>query len=63
MALLDVMTPEPLPADHPLWTTPNCWITPHTAGGHANETERLVAHFVENVDRFRAGESLQDRVI
>jgi len=62
-AFLDVMTPEPLPADHPLWTTPNCWITPHTAGGHANETERLVAHFVENVDRFRAGESLQDRVL
>jgi phosphoglycerate dehydrogenase-like enzyme len=62
-AFLDVTTPEPLPADHPLWTAPNCWITPHSAGGHTNETERLVAHFLENLTRFTAGQSLQDRVI
>jgi phosphoglycerate dehydrogenase-like enzyme len=62
-AFLDVMTPEPLPADHPLWTAPNCWITPHSAGGHSNETERLVAHFVENLARFTAGNQLLDRVI
>ena len=28
-AYLDVTEPEPLPADHPLWTTRNCYITPH----------------------------------
>ena len=32
-AYLDVMVPEPLPPGHPLWTAPNCFITPHTAGG------------------------------
>ncbi|WP_420624263.1 NAD(P)-dependent oxidoreductase [Candidatus Poriferisodalis sp.] len=28
-AALDVTDPEPLPADHPLWSLPNCLITPH----------------------------------
>ncbi len=29
---LDVYEQEPLPADHPLWTTPGVLLTPHTAG-------------------------------
>ena len=33
-ACLDVMDPEPLPKDHPLWTTPRVWITPHISGGY-----------------------------
>ena len=32
-ACLDVMDPEPLPKDHPLWTTPRVYITPHISGG------------------------------
>src|SRR5665213_699476 len=32
-AYLDVTDPEPLPPEHPLWSAPNCHITPHTAGG------------------------------
>jgi phosphoglycerate dehydrogenase-like enzyme len=62
-AYLDVTDPEPLPVDHPLWSTPNCYITPHTAGGHHDEPERLVRHFVENLRRFEHGEALLDRVI
>ena len=62
-AYLDVTNPEPLPADHPLWKTPNCYITPHTAGGHSNEQERLVKLFLENLKRFVAGEELQDRIV
>lgn len=61
-AYLDVTEPEPLPPDHPLWSAPNCLITPHTAGGHANESERLVRHFLENLNRFTAHEPLVDRV-
>ena len=59
---LDVTTPEPLPSDHPLWSAPNCFITPHTGGGHADETLRIVKHFVHNLHRFERGESLIDRV-
>jgi phosphoglycerate dehydrogenase-like enzyme len=61
-AYLDVCTPEPLPPEHPLWTLPNCFITPHSAGGHANESERLVLHFLSNLRRFERGEPLLDRV-
>ncbi len=33
-ACLDVMDPEPLPEDHPLWTAPRVYITPHISGGY-----------------------------
>lgn len=62
-AYLDVTDPEPLPPEHPLWTTPNCFITPHTAGGHANEKERQVQHFLENLRRFTRGQDLLNRII
>ena len=62
-AYLDVTDPEPLPRDHPLWKLPNCWITPHTAGGHADEFERIVRHFLENLRRFEHGEPLLDRIV
>jgi phosphoglycerate dehydrogenase-like enzyme len=59
-AYLDVTVPEPLPPEHPLWVAPRCYITPHTAGGHSDEHERFVAHFIENLNRFTAGEPLVD---
>lgn len=62
-AWLDVTEPEPLPDPHPLWSAPNCFITPHTAGGHTNETGTLVEHFLANLDRFVRGEPLRDRVM
>ncbi len=62
-AYLDVTTPEPLPPEHVLWTLPNCHITPHTAGGHHNEQERLVRLFLENLRRFTADEELIDRIV
>jgi phosphoglycerate dehydrogenase-like enzyme len=61
-AYLDVADPEPLPANHPLWTAPNCLVTPHTAGGHADEGERTVRHFLENLARFTGGRPLLDEV-
>ena len=62
-AWLDVTDPEPLPDGHPLWTAPNCFITPHVAGGHRGETAHLVGHFLENLRRFERGEPLLDRVL
>jgi phosphoglycerate dehydrogenase-like enzyme len=62
-AYLDVTNPEPLPPEHVLWTLPNCYITPHTAGGHHNEHERLVRLFLENLRRIEKGEELLDRIV
>lgn len=62
-AYLDVTDPEPLPPDRPLWSAPNCFITPHTAGGRDNEFEQLVRHFLANLRRFERGETLADRVV
>lgn len=62
-AWLDVTTPEPLADDHPLWTLENCHVTPHTAGGHKNESLTLVNHFLANLQRFVRGEALVDRVM
>ena len=62
-AYLDVTDPEPLPAEHPLWREPACTITPHSAGGHANESARLVGHFLRNLERFASGQALADRVL
>ena len=62
-AYLDVTDPEPLPGEHPLWTAPNCFITPHTAGGSHDEFHRLVRHFLDNLRRFERGEALKDRVV
>lgn len=62
-AYLDVSDPEPVPPGDPLWTAPNCFITPHTAGGHSDEFARLARHFLANLDRFVAGKELRDRII
>ena len=62
-AYLDVTDPEPLPPEHPLWSAPNCYITPHSAGGHKSEPQRLVQHFLDNLRRYERGETLEDRVI
>jgi phosphoglycerate dehydrogenase-like enzyme len=62
-AFLDVTDPEPLPPDHPLWLAPNICITPHTAGGHADEFLDSVKHFLENLRRFDSGLDLLDQVI
>lgn len=62
-AYLDVTDPEPLPPEHPLWTTRNCFITPHTAGGRRDQDEALAEHFLANLAAFERGEALIDRVI
>ena len=56
-AALDVVEPEPLPEDHPLWQMDNVIITPHLAGKGVvpGRHYRLLR---ENVRRFAAGEAL-----
>ena len=63
-AALDVMYPEPLPADHPLWTAKNCIITPHISGdmGLPYTVDKTVEFFCENLERYVRGEELLHRV-
>ncbi len=48
-AALDVTDPEPLPADHPLWTLRNCLVTPHNAGHTPQYWERCTEILVESL--------------
>ena len=54
-AALDVTTPEPLPAEDPLWDAPRLIITPHSAGGKPVGADERIA---ENLRRLGAGEEL-----
>ena len=62
-AYLDVTDPEPLPPSHELWSTPNCYITPHTAGGRHDQDETIVRHFLQNLAAYEAGGAMTDRVV
>ena len=55
---LDVTDPEPLPDGHPLWSMPNCVITPHIGNTQAMAKPLLSARITENVRRWAAGEEL-----
>ncbi len=61
-AVLDVFNEEPLPADSPLYDTPNLIITPHTSWSSDRVVERSLALFVENLERFAAGTPLENVV-
>jgi len=61
-AVLDVMDPEPLPEGHPLWTAPNCMITPHIGGATPQFIHRGFRLAAEQVRRFAAGEPLDNVV-
>jgi phosphoglycerate dehydrogenase-like enzyme len=62
-AYLDVTTPEPLPKEHPLWTAPRCYITPHVAGGMQDEGKRVLDHFLANYEKFALRKPLADRIV
>jgi phosphoglycerate dehydrogenase-like enzyme len=62
-AYLDVFDPEPLPPEHPLWTTRNCFITPHTAGGRRDQDDAIIRHFLANLAAFESGATMVDRVV
>lgn len=57
-AALDVTDPEPLPADHPLWTLPHVIITPHYAGSFPGYAESAARLFLKNLARFLHGQPL-----
>jgi phosphoglycerate dehydrogenase-like enzyme len=62
-AFLDVTTPEPLPADHPLWSRENVHISMHLSGRAQDALfARGSARFLDNLGRYERGESLVHQV-
>ncbi len=59
---LDVTDPEPLPADHELWTMQNVIITQHTAGRSDLTTRNVLIIARENLRRYIRGEKLLNMV-
>lgn len=63
-AALDVMDPEPLPEDHPLWSAKNIILTPHVSGNMTlgYTRDRNVEMFCEDLRNYAAGRPLNGLV-
>jgi glyoxylate/hydroxypyruvate reductase len=59
-AALDVTTPEPLPADNPLWDMSNVLISPHSASTVDAENTKLTKIFCDNLRRYLDGKPLRN---
>lgn len=56
LAVLDVTDPEPLPPDHPLWTAPGCFLSPHIAGATRQGKARAIEAAADVLARYARGE-------
>lgn len=62
-AFLDTVDPEPLPPEHPLWTTPNTLHSMHLAGrSQTRMFQRAAELFLRNLAKFQAGEPMENVV-
>jgi len=62
-AVLDVVEPEPLPAEHPLWAAPGLLaMTPHVAGDSPPAERRAIRFAAQQLARYARGERLRNVV-
>jgi phosphoglycerate dehydrogenase-like enzyme len=61
-AALDVTDPEPLPADHVLWTLPGALVSPHVGGDTSAFPPRARALLRDQFERYAAGRPLRNVV-
>ena len=61
-AILDVFRQEPLPADHPFWTTEGIIVLPHIGGPHPQRDRFVARLFADNLGRFLEGKPLKEVV-
>lgn len=61
-AVLDVYDEEPLPAGHPFWTMENVLLSPHCADNTPVWLEEAMELFVDNFERYAAGQPLKNLV-
>ncbi len=57
-AALDVFDQEPLPPGHPFYSLPNLLLSPHCADHTPDWLERAMRFFIEQFERFAAGQPL-----
>ncbi|MCL2514894.1 MAG: hydroxyacid dehydrogenase [Microbacteriaceae bacterium] len=60
---LDVTDPEPLPADHPLWSAPGVLISPHVGGNASSMAPRMARLLRRQIDHLLAGEEPENVVL
>ena len=61
-AYLDVFESEPLDKASPLWDLPNVLVSPHTASHSLGQNEAIFGIFLENLARWRGGQTLRNDV-
>jgi len=61
-AVLDVYRQEPLPAEHPFWSTEGIIVLPHLGGPHPQRDKFVARLFVDNLARFLDGKPLREVV-
>jgi len=61
-AILDVFRQEPLPAEHPFWSTEGIVVLPHIGGPHPQRDRFVARLFAENLGRFLDGKPLKEVV-
>jgi phosphoglycerate dehydrogenase-like enzyme len=61
-AMLDVFRQEPLPAEHPFWTTEGIIVLPHIGGPHPQRDKIVARLFADNLGRFLDGKPLKEVV-
>ncbi len=59
---LDVTDPEPLPDGHPLWTAPNCIVTPHVADTDEMTVPLYAERIARNVRAFLGDGRFEGRI-
>lgn len=62
-AVLDVVDPEPLPPEHPLWNAPGVMLSPHSAGDTPGAERAAWALVGDQLRRYAAGEPLLNVVV
>ena len=61
-AALDTFSTEPLPPESPFWSFPQVFVTPHCAGTSPKVNQRSIALFLDNLERYRTDQTLQNVV-
>jgi phosphoglycerate dehydrogenase-like enzyme len=59
---LDVFRQEPLPVEHPFWTTERIVVLPHIGGGHPQRDTVVARLFADNLARFLDDRPLREVV-